>query len=169
MIFNVDDVVNAAQELLPKPARLRETDFKDSWLPRFLNQEDKTIYADWHTHVAGSPYIGVDVFDPNTGDVLFTVPPLITGQLVDVSRDTNQPDAVDETLLAIQKEATHIKLTEQHMLNHVLPRFKVETDPGVLSAWKKVFDHYGLKTNTIVGVQDTHEPTIEDVYEFDDD
>ncbi len=168
MILDMDEVVRSAEVLLPKNARLRETDFKESWFPRFLDTEDKNIYSDWYTTVSGSPYIGVDVFDPNTGEVLFTVPPLITGQLIDVSKDTNQPDAIDETLLAIQKEATHIRLTEQHMLMHVLPRFKVERDVSVLTDWQKIFNYYGIKTHN----HPTDTPTattVEDVYEFDDD
>lgn len=165
----INDVSSALTQIAQEDvARLPEDQFREIFLPLFkryfwkllgISAEDAKAMvlphqvgiADWIS-IAGTPYKEVQVFDPRTGEVLFTCPALFDYNGINPVRRAddrvNMPVA-EIAAMAEKLRLVHPKASERYLVTELSKRSLFVNSGAKLAntvmRWNEVFKRYGMQ------------------------
>lgn len=177
LAIEMQSVADQAYDMLVAKAenpRIPEDVFRHHFLPFYSGQGDpdpkRNVIAEW-VGVAGSPTIPVDVFDNETKEVLFTVPPVIE------TTNLRLTNAAGKSLSELHREHSIQKSTfpgagERFVATVVMEKARSIAGSAVSTAnaqaqWGKIFDYYDINgPDGKPAGKDTIDTNTEDLYDF---
>jgi hypothetical protein len=169
----MENVFNGLIDNKPK-GKLPEPLFREHYLKYFTGEipmeEDTSIIAEW-VGIAGSPGSEVDIVGPD-GKTILTVPPLFNTDVIDPVRD-NSENSFSNIISNYMLKSNNIPAAADRYLENELDKKKesvAKTKSNNIAKWEKILDHYGVKANNNVEINNpNNEADISDNdLDFDD-
>jgi len=145
------------EELVTKKynATIPEPIFKNSFLPFFSGQDttDNTVLSTW-VGIAGTAMNEVDVIDDITGNVLFTVPPILDTGIIKIDPiNNNSSSSLSEIISDYEIRSSAMAIVGERFLADALDsKFNVSVEPKInthnADRWKSIMEYYGIQ-NTV--------------------
>jgi hypothetical protein len=146
-----DEITKIANDLAAVPLdhpKLPEVHFREIFLPLFAGdaQLKYNVTMDNWVKVAGSPFQAVDIIDPKSQKVLFTVPPLMDRNAVNPVNNDRAP--ISHVVASANQYARIHPMQGLHHLNAELTeRALIMKVPASvrenIEIWNKIFERYG--------------------------
>jgi hypothetical protein len=167
--------------------RMSENDFVKRLLPHLVPSEDGSRKAvDIYIAATGNPYRMIDVTAPN-GEVLYTVPPLLSQTPMSIQSSHDPETDVGEITAQFQAELTSNhpglvidKFTSRVMAIHRVPVEDIQTIYSFM--WARIYQRYDIPLERLFGDKAdemmrllNNKPSTEErqnkapVYDFDED
>ncbi len=157
-------------------AKLPEAVFKAYFLPLFAGYPtDKTVNEALWASIAGNPYRTVDIVD-ESGQVLFTVPPLLVRERIDPTRIDQHTSPMSHVMQTLQQLARISPIKARRYLEAEFNKRNIHQEAHeevllMIHQWKTIFDRYQIKHK--LDVEEPNEkkqdkPPSQTSLEFDD-